>query len=475
MYIYYSAFKRLIRFLHIKRKKKHSKAIKKVDKIKLSRGEITSLLSIFNRINIFNIENENAIWSEMLTVVDNKQSEKIMNAKQRFINFSWKMEKKLRKISRMRNNESSYYMKEKLLINGLVYLELLKYDETNDFNWENLNFNKTTLQEYWEAKKYIKLSFENIKENIEGELMKMFKKIAIYKRNLAKNDENHVSPKKSHESLSSTGYFKPSSPSMIKTIDMNNRLYFFDSDETMKANFTEYLKWKKYEVIDELMIFKDIDNIDGIENKQVAVEEFLEDGDFKEFIEDLKQKKLKYIEKSRQEEEEEVKDEENSDKNEIVSKINKMHEFSENQKKYFKEETRKFGYLCDISLNEEENMEILKEKERNFHDRMEVINSKIDTHLYKISQDKVKFKQNLFIEENNMQNKQNLEKLMKEPLEIDNFKTPKKVIKEDSSDDDDDRDEHDDREPKEEEMNDNFLYNLDDRRGSEEPSSDEDL
>ena len=172
MYIYYSAFKRLIRFLHIKRKKKHSKAIKKVDKIKLSRGEITSLLSIFNRINIFNIENENAIWSEMLTVVDNKQSEKIMNAKQRFINFSWKMEKKLRKISRMRNNESSYYMKEKLLINGLVYLELLKYDETNDFNWENLNFNKTTLQEYWEAKKYIKLSYENIKENIEGELIK---------------------------------------------------------------------------------------------------------------------------------------------------------------------------------------------------------------------------------------------------------------------------------------------------------------
>ena len=49
--------------------------------------------------------------------------------KKMFIDFSFKMEKKLRKIMRIKNNETNSTAKFKLLTTGLFYLELLLYNE----------------------------------------------------------------------------------------------------------------------------------------------------------------------------------------------------------------------------------------------------------------------------------------------------------------------------------------------------------
>ena len=425
----------------MKNKTRHKKANKKYDKIKLSRGEIKSMLSIFNHINIYNIENENTIWSEMLAVVDNRQSEKILNAKQRFINFSFKMEKKLRKISRFRNNESSYYMREKLMINGLVYLELIKYNEISDFNLEKLNFNKTTLEEYWEAKNFIRVNFEKIKENIEVELIKMFKKIAIYKRNFMRKNvgkflainEGFATPQKnSPESMNSPMFFKSYATNYKNLDNVENSFFDFKSDEEMQTNFKEYLKWKKFEVLEELTIFEDKENAEE-ENQTVAIENFLEDNDFIEFIKDLKERKkiLKAsMDKKRQEEEEEeIKD----DEKEIDIKIGKIHRISENKRKFFKKETKEFGYLYDIPLNEEEKMNILKEKENSFNERMEAISSKIDNELHRISKDKEEFKRNLFLEEKNIEEKEKREISKIENINIIRLKTTEKVLNEQCS------------------------------------------
>ena len=362
----------------------------------------------------------------MLFVVDYKQSEKILNAKRLFINFSLKMEKKLRKISRLINNESSYYMKEKLMINGLVYLEFIKYDEINDFDLEKLNFNKSSLKEYWEAKKFIRLNFDKIKENIQAELIKMFKKIAIYKRNSnLDKKEMDTSNKKTSQSINYSRYFTPST--MVKSFDFCNALYIFDSDEEMQANFKEYLKWKKLEVLEELTIFEDKENKEGEENEKVALEDFLEDGDFKEFIKDLKQRK-KFMKGCQEEEEQELKYDENKSMNEIGNKIIKFNESFENKKKYFNEETGKYDYSYNFPINEEENIEILKEKERSFHEEIEAISSKIDIQINKISQDEINFKRNFQLEE-----KENINMLNNENIELMNMKLTKKVVKEDSS------------------------------------------
>ena len=53
----------------------------------LTKREIQGLLKIFNGINIFNFENENPIWTELIYVVDIKQTRKFLNAKKNVYRF----------------------------------------------------------------------------------------------------------------------------------------------------------------------------------------------------------------------------------------------------------------------------------------------------------------------------------------------------------------------------------------------------
>ena len=172
-------------YLKEKSKKKKNTRKQNQSKIELTKREIKGLLKIFNRINIYHIENENALWTQMISEFDIKQTNKLLNAKKMLIDFSFRMEKKLLKIMRMTNNETNSSAKVELLITGLFYLELLLYNEKKDYNWEKLNFNKTTLKEYWEAKTFITENFQNIKFNIEKELYHLFQKIAK-KKNVCK-------------------------------------------------------------------------------------------------------------------------------------------------------------------------------------------------------------------------------------------------------------------------------------------------
>lgn len=72
-------------------------------------------------MNIFNIENENATWSELITLMGHKKAIKFMKTKKRFVNFCLKIETRLRQILKYKNSDANFRAKdEKILINSLV-------------------------------------------------------------------------------------------------------------------------------------------------------------------------------------------------------------------------------------------------------------------------------------------------------------------------------------------------------------------
>ena len=157
-------------FLGSKKYKPKKKQVNHLKKIKLSRREAKKLLFLFNRINISNIENENAFWTDLLNKhlePKNKHlepmraihSHKIINAKRKFFSLSLLFESKLRKIMKLMNDDTSYAAKEKLLVSGLVYLELLFHNEEEYLSIFENDFNKISLKEYIEAKKFIRKGF----------------------------------------------------------------------------------------------------------------------------------------------------------------------------------------------------------------------------------------------------------------------------------------------------------------------------
>ena len=100
MLIFFSIERPFKKFLEIflgsRKYKPKKKKLNDLKKIKLSRREAKKLLFLFNRINIFNIENENAFWTDLLNKhlePKNKHlepmraihSHKIINAKHAFI------------------------------------------------------------------------------------------------------------------------------------------------------------------------------------------------------------------------------------------------------------------------------------------------------------------------------------------------------------------------------------------------------
>ena len=367
------------------RNSKHNlskKDLQLLRRINLSKREIKNLLSLFNRINIYNIENDNTIWSPLLSVLEDKQSQKILNAKKKFIAFCLVTESKLRKIIRLQNNESSYSTKEHLLVNGLVYLELLKYDESQDFNWEDLNFNKTTLKEYWEAKKFISNSFKNIKKNIENELLKLFKKISAYKRkeiesfSLGISAENFSPLNKRSKLPDSLRSVSP--PNRSKGMSVDNHLYLFDDPEEMGKNFEEYLKWRKFQVLEELAIFQQETEEDS-QAKKVFIEEFIEDEVFQAFIRKIKKKNEDFP--INEIEEEEL----------IIEKTLEAIEVKEIKKKNLQKEIEmscfplKFEDESRMVLIGEENIKRFRENEKSFNEKMEVFNSKLEKKIKKIS------------------------------------------------------------------------------------------
>ena len=273
--------------------------------------------------------------------------------------------------------------------------------------------------------------------------------------------------------MNSPMFFKSYATNYKNLDNVENSFFDFKSDEEMQTNFKEYLKWKKFEVLEELTIFEDKENAEE-ENQTVAIENFLEDNDFIEFIKDLKERKkiLKAsMDKKRQEEEEEeIKD----DEKEIDIKIGKIHRISENKRKFFKKETKEFGYLYDIPLNEEEKMNILKEKENSFNERMEAISSKIDNELHRISKDKEEFKRNLFLEEKNIEEKEKREISKIENINIIRLKTTEKVLNEQCSIGDDIEEDDDSDNENYEKMEEELLCGIENRE-LEENSSVEDF
>lgn len=287
------------------KQKPQKKNLKSLKKIKLSPKEVKRLLSLFNRINIINIENENAIWKELLDVAGPKQSQKILNCKYKFLKFCMKFESKLRKIMKLMNNDSSYAAKEKLLVSGLVFLELLCHDDKEDFEvLEKLDFNKSSFKEYVEATKFIRENVQNPKKSknsqsitkfIEKKLERLFQSIAKFKRKILDNNKKTESIENLQDvivtpSLKSKERFSSKSQTRSSKT-LSNRVYYFDTEEEMKRNFEEYLRWKKYEVVEELAIDKNHDEFDKSANKKIPIEKFIDDKDFREFIVQINRKK----------------------------------------------------------------------------------------------------------------------------------------------------------------------------------------
>ena len=315
MLIFFSIERPFKKFLEIflgsRKYKPKKKKLNDLKKIKLSRREAKKLLFLFNRINIFNIENENAFWTDLLNKhlepMQAIHSHKIINAKRKFFSLSLLFESKLRKIMKLMNDDTSYAAKEKLLVSGLVYLELLFHNEEEYLSIFENDFNKISLKEYIEAKKFIRKISQNLPTlpqnpkkpqstlnpdklkqnppnlitNINEELLKLFEKIAKRKREILKNKKSESNENLQEVNLSSTLKLKKlHSPTLSK-----NRFFDYDS-KNQEENFHEYLKWKKYEIIEELVIFetpkdgyKKTDNL-----KKIPIENFIEDQEFKEFI-----------------------------------------------------------------------------------------------------------------------------------------------------------------------------------------------
>ena len=78
--------------------------------------------------------------------------------------------------------------------------------------------------------------------------------------------------------------------SLSKILD--NQIYYFNSEQEMMTNFAEYLKFKKYEVIEELSIFEKTQETNHNENKRIPIENFLDDEEFKEFLSQINQKQI---------------------------------------------------------------------------------------------------------------------------------------------------------------------------------------
>ena len=294
---------------------------------------------------------------------------------------------------RIKTNESTYSTQLKLLVNGLVYIELLQYDESKDFKWEKFNFNKTTLNEYWEAKKFIRKYFHDIKENIEKELFKLFNKIATHKQNLnkTKNKSNlqNLSPvRQSLALMNSTSRIlksiNPQSLSPKKCMENNlgdNGLFICDSTQLQK-NFKEYLKWKKFEVIEQIMVFQEF-NENKIENTKVLIADFLQDEDFKIFLKDLKKKKEDYLKNSESELNEEISfTQENIMNEENISTLKEVKGVKSN---YFLNERD------EINFGEEDSLKRIQANEKLFNKNVEIINFGIKEKIKEITQEKKKF------------------------------------------------------------------------------------
>ena len=386
------------------------------------------MLSILNQINIFNIENETTIWSELLKVVDNKQTQKILNSKEQFINFCLKIEKKVRKIIKLQNNETSHHSKEKLLINGLVYIELVRYDDSQVVNWENLNFNKSTLKEYWEAKKHIRSTYKSIKENIEDELLKLFKKISSYKQ---KTQENSLIGSLSVSSRENSptkiyNFFNFNGNVLLKNSENNiNKLYFYSDEEEMLNNLEE-------------------------NNKKVQILDFMSDIDFKCFVENLSNS----IDSS--EEMKDIKFESN--------KIKHSHTMIFKEKINFNEKDESADRIIGNIGNETS----FENDEKSFCEKMDCIQKSLTE---KISHNKEEIKKNMLIFKNEeiLIEKDNEQQIKKEEknLSLEMSSLKKKTInlkcnvKEDSNES-----KEEEEEEKKLELYDNFLEDADSNQNS---------
>lgn len=292
MFIFFSRFiKKIFESISLfSEKHRQKKKQNYLKEIKLSKNEAKLLLDFFTHININNIENENAIWTELLTISGSKNFQKIINSKSKFSSYCRKMENKLKKIMKIFKNESSSSAKEKLLVCGLVYLELLSHnDEELNKSFQKLNFKGTSIKEFNEAISFIRNSSKDLAKNIEDELLKLFKNISKHKRKIEekkKSSLNLLSSSTSHKR-------SPSKPklrirALSKTLD--NQIYYFNSEQQLTKNFNEYLNFKKYEVIEELSIFeKTHDDTHHNEAQRILIENFLDDKEFKEFLSQMNQ------------------------------------------------------------------------------------------------------------------------------------------------------------------------------------------
>lgn len=212
-------------------------------------------MKLFNRINIYNIENEDPNWRLIFVVLKFKHSHLIEGPKHKFSKICFKMEKKLKKTMKILIENSSQAetekenaeKKRKLLVSGLLFLELICHEDKELFQFFNkLSVNKTSLKEFDEARKFIiensrnKNSKEkNLKENIEEVLQHKFNK-----------------------KMERTGRKSETSKNL--------------------SNFNRYLKQRIYEITEELVIFEDGTNFN--QGKTIPIENFIDDKQLKEFI-----------------------------------------------------------------------------------------------------------------------------------------------------------------------------------------------
>jgi len=381
IFFFLSFFKKI---LFISSNSKFQPQKKDLKEIKLTKREVKRLLFFFNRVNICNIENENAIWTELLNVVDSKHSQKILNAKKKFLSFSMKMERKLRKNLRLQNNESSYSKKEKLLITGLVYLELLRYDENHDFNLEKLNFNKSTLKEYGEAKKFISKSFPDFKKNIVDELSVLFKKIARSQRKLLekKKDSQSKSLENMHETMTPITQikaFENDKDKLRTSSKSHHHFFYFENPSEMNQNFQEYLALKKYEVLEELIIFeKNQGDDENDETQKIAIEDFIEDYEFRNFALKMNQKNQSTIDDMMENLEEEEEEKPKIDIQEGISPLFPV--FMELGSLNRKMDDSRFGLqLREDSLR-------IKDEEKSFNESYDRMRLRAETNLKKIEE-----------------------------------------------------------------------------------------